>query len=112
MRCGHRHPALRKFVESKRPPLNLNIHLHSLVLDGVFTRSTPTGAPVFQALPAPTDAEVADVLDQVHRRVRRLLRRRGRWPEEDSSPSDPVAEQLPVLAEYASASIQGLVASG
>jgi hypothetical protein len=58
----------------------------------------PTGAPVFQALPAPTDAEVAEVLDQVHRRVRRLLRRRGRWPEEASSPSDPVAEQMPLLS--------------
>ena len=92
--------------------LNLNVHLHSIVLDGVFTRSTPTGAPVFQALPAPTDAEVADVLEQVHRRVRRLLRRRGRWPEEESCPSDPVTEQMPLLAEYASASIQGLVASG
>jgi hypothetical protein len=49
-----------------------------VVLDGVFTRSIPTGAPVFHALSAPTDAEVADVLDQVYRRVRRLLRRRGR----------------------------------
>ena len=90
----------------------LNVHIHWLVLDGVFARSTPTGAPVFQALPAPTDAEVAEVLDQVHRRVRRLLRRRGRWPEEELSPSDSVAEQMPLLAEYASASIQGLVASG
>jgi hypothetical protein len=27
-------------------------------------------------------------------------------------PSDPVAEQLPLLAEYTAASIQGLVASG
>jgi hypothetical protein len=36
----------------------------------------------------------------------------GRLPEEDSSPTDPVAEQMPQLAQYASASIQGLVASG
>jgi hypothetical protein len=92
--------------------LNLNVHFHSLVLDGVFTRARPTAAPVFQAQPAPTDAEVADVLDQVYRRVRRVLHRRGRWPEEDSSASDPVAEQLPLLAEYAAASIQGLMASG
>lgn len=69
------------------------------------------GSPA-RSFSGPTDAEVADVLDQVHHRVRRLLRRRGRWPEEDSSPSDPVAEQRPRLAEYASASIQGRVASG
>ena len=30
--------------------------IHSLVLDGVFTRSAPTMAPVVRALPAPTDA--------------------------------------------------------
>ncbi|MGH7335396.1 MAG: transposase [Candidatus Rokuibacteriota bacterium] len=84
-----------------------HVHLHSLVLDGVFTRSAPTAAPVFQELPAPTDEEVARGLERVHRRVRRLLGRRGRLPEEESSPSDPVAEQMPLLAEYASASIQG-----
>jgi hypothetical protein len=33
-------------------------------------------------------------------------------PEQESSPSDPVAEQMPLWAEYAAASIQGLVASG
>jgi len=92
--------------------LVLNVHIHSLVLAGVFTRSMPTAAPVFHALPAPTDAEVAEVLGKFHRRVQRLLRRRGRLPEEESSPIDPVAEQMPLLAEYASASIQGLVASG
>ena len=37
---------------------------------------------------------------------------RGRLPEEESVLSDPVAEQMPLLAEYASASIQGVVASG
>jgi hypothetical protein len=56
MRGGHRDPALRGAQ-------NLNVHFRSLVLDGVFTRSQPTAAPVFHALPAPTDAEVADVLD-------------------------------------------------
>ena len=44
-------------------------------------------------------------------RVLRLLRRRRRLPEEPS-PTDPVAEQMPLLAGYASASIQELVASG
>src|SRR5262249_30562278 len=91
--------------------LNTNVHFHSLVLDGVFTRPLATAAPVFQALPPPTDDEIAEVLGQLPRRVRRLLRRRGRWPEEPT-PTDPVAEPLPLLAGYAAASIQGLVASG
>jgi hypothetical protein len=54
--------------------LNLNVHVHSLVLDGVFTRCTPTAVPVFRALPAPTDDDVAQVLEQVHHRVLGLLR--------------------------------------
>ncbi len=91
--------------------LNLNVHLHSLVLDGVFTRPTPTAAPVFHTLPPPTDEQIGEILEQVHDRVRRLLGRRGRLPEEPS-PTDPVAEQMPLLAGYASASIQELVASG
>jgi hypothetical protein len=47
----------------------------------------------------------------IHARVQTLLRRRGRLPEEPS-PSDPVAEQLPLLATYAAASIQERVAAG
>jgi len=91
--------------------LNANVHFHSLVLDGVFTRPTVPAAPVFHALPPPTDAEIAAVLERVHARVRRLLRRRGRLPEEPGQ-ADPVVEQLPLLAGYAAASIQGLLASG
>jgi hypothetical protein len=91
--------------------LNLNLHFHALVLDGVYTRATPEAAPVFHPLPPPTDAEIATLLERVHARVQKLLRRRGRLPEEPS-PSDPVAEQLPLLAGYAAASIQERVATG
>lgn len=81
------------------------------MLDGVFTRPTLTAPPVFHARPAPTDEEIAQIVEQVHDDVLRLLRRRGRLPEEPS-PTDPVAEQMPLLAGYASASVQELVASG
>ena len=84
---------------------------NSLVLDGVFTRSTPTAVPEFHPLPPPTDEEIAKILAQVHDRVRRLLRRRGRWPEKPRD-TDPVAEELPRLAGFAAASIQERVASG
>jgi len=92
--------------------LNLNEHVHSLGLDGVFTGPPARATPVFHGLPAPTDEEIAGVLGQVHRRVLRLLRRRGRRPEAEMTGSDPVAEQQPLLAGYAAASIQGLVAGG
>jgi hypothetical protein len=38
--------------------LNVNVHFHTLVLDGVFTEA-PGGALVFHPAPGPTDAEVA-----------------------------------------------------
>ena len=91
--------------------LNANVHFHSLVLDGVFSRPAPGAAPVFHPLPAPTDEEIAQILEQIHERVTRLLRRCGRLPE-DPSPTDPVAEQMPLLAGYAAASIQERIATG
>jgi hypothetical protein len=57
-------------------------------------------APVFHPLPPPTDEEIAEILEQIHERVTRLLRRGGRLPE-DPSPTDPVAEQMPLRAGYA-----------
>ena len=57
--------------------LNVNLHLHSLVLDGVYTRPAPEAALVFHPLPAPTDEEIAKLLERVRAGVERLLRRRG-----------------------------------
>ena len=91
--------------------LNANGHFHSLVLDGVFSRPARGAAPVFHPLPAPTDEAIAQILAQIHDRVTRLLRRGGRRPEAPS-PTDPVAEQLPLLAGYAAASIQERIATG
>jgi hypothetical protein len=100
----------REFVQRFGSALNLNLHLHSLVLDGIYTRPTPEAVPVFHPLPAPTDDEVAKILERVHERIQKLLRRRGRLPE-DSSPTDPVAEPMPLLAEFAAASIQERLAT-
>ena len=62
---------------------NLNVHFHALLFDGVYTRASPTARPVFHRLPPPTDADIAALLTRVHRRVRRLLIRRGRWADAD-----------------------------
>ena len=53
-----------------------HVHLHTFALDGVFAE-TPKGALTFEAAPALTDDEVARLLATIHRRVSRLLRRRG-----------------------------------
>jgi len=52
--------------------LNLNVHFHTLVLDGVFIAAPPDGL-TFHRAPAPRHEEVAHVLTTIRRRVRRLL---------------------------------------
>jgi hypothetical protein len=66
---------------------------------------------VFHRLPPPTDADIAALLTRVHRRVRRLLARCGRSPEDDAG-SDPFAAQAPLFAQAVTASLQGRVALG
>jgi hypothetical protein len=57
-------------------PLNLNVHFHTLALDGVFT-ATPDGALQFHPVAPPSDAEVARLLATIRTRIQRLLARRG-----------------------------------
>ena len=63
---------------------NLNIHLHCLVLDGVYRRGTD-GAPEFVEVPAPTDEALQTVLHKVIMRMMKLLTRRGVLVEEEGS---------------------------
>jgi hypothetical protein len=99
------------FVQRFGDALNLNVHFHSLLLDGVYA-SGPAGAPRFHALPPPSDAEVARVVEQVARRIARLLERRGLGPESDPVEADRLADQEPLLAELYGASVAGRIASG
>jgi putative transposase/transposase-like zinc-binding protein len=91
--------------------LNLNIHFHTLVLDGVFTTAAHD-AVQFHPLPPPTDAEVARLVTAIRARILRLLGRRGLGPDADVSRPDPVAEDSPTLAGLSSASVRGRVALG
>ncbi|MEN9417296.1 MAG: hypothetical protein RI988_916 [Pseudomonadota bacterium] len=55
---------------------NLNIHLHCLVLDGVY-RCGADGAPTFVETEAPTDDELHALLQTVITRLMKMLTRRG-----------------------------------
>jgi hypothetical protein len=55
---------------------NLNIHLHCLVLDGVY-RCGADGAPAFDEAGAPTDDELHALLQTVIARLMKMLTRRG-----------------------------------
>ncbi len=92
--------------------VNLNVHFHTLVLDGVFIERTQ-GQLEFHAAMPPSDAAVTQVLAAIRHRVRRLLARRGLEPDAaELGPLDGLAEVSPILAQILSASVQGRVALG
>ena len=88
--------------------VNLNPHLHALIVDGVFAR-TAGGLLRFHAAPAPTPIDMADILATIVPHVRRLLARQGL---DDDTATDPVAADAPLLAHCASASVEGLEIDG
>ncbi len=93
--------------------LNLNIHFHTLLFDGVFFAAGEESTLGFWPLPPPTDDEVGVVLARIAARLQRLLKRRGLDPgDADLFQGDPVVEGSPALAGLSSASIQGRIALG
>jgi hypothetical protein len=99
------------FVQRFGDALNVNVHFHSLLLDGVYAPG-PDGALCFRPLPPPPDAEVARVVSQVARRLALLLERRGLGPDSDPREADPLAEEQPLLAQLYGASVAGRIATG
>jgi len=59
---------------------NLNIHLHCLVLDGVYW--TTEGVPVFHEGRAPTPGQLQALLSRIIKRIMKLLTRQGYLIEE------------------------------
>jgi hypothetical protein len=92
--------------------LNLNVHFHTLLIDGVFFESAE-GALEFRPLPPATDDEVGGELARIAARVQRLLRHRGLDPwEADGVQADPLVDESPALAGISRASVQGRVGLG
>ncbi|NOT30112.1 MAG: IS91 family transposase [Planctomycetes bacterium] len=91
--------------------LNLNLHFHALVLDGVYSNASPLERPVFRRSEPLTDQDVVELTTRLHRRILRYLSRCGRLPKDE-----PAGEELqpdePLLAELYAASVQGRVAIG
>ena len=99
------------FVQRFGDALNLNVHFHSLLLDGVYALG-PDGTLRFHPLPPPEDVEVERVVGQVARRIARLLDRRSLGPQSDPAEADPLADEEPLLAALYGASVAGRIATG
>ncbi len=97
------------FVQRFGGALNLNVHFHTLVLDGVYD---PRRGMRFRPLPPPDDDEITRIAASVARGIARLLERRGLTPESDPDEIDPVAREHPLLAALYAASVSGRIATG
>jgi len=86
--------------------LNLNVHYHTLFLDGVFCRDSDGWR--FVPAPPPTPRELARLVAAIARRTERLLARRGlALGPSDADARDPLAEDAPALAALCAASVAG-----
>lgn len=74
------------FTQRFGSALNVNVHFHALVLDGVYALDGD-GVPRFHELPRLTDDEVARLVATIRRRVERHLRRVGLFDD------DPLAHE-------------------
>lgn len=100
------------FVQRFGAALNLNVHVHALVLDGVLAERSD-GTVMFHPLPPPSNSDVAAVLAVVRHRILSLLQRRGLLGAADGFVApDALAEEAPVLAGISAASVVGSVALG
>lgn len=83
--------------------VNLNVHFHTLVLDGVFAEN-PAGRLRFHAAALPSDEAVAHVLGAIRHRLRRVLARQGLEPDvAEPDLADGLAEVSPILAQITTA---------
>ena len=84
--------------------LNLNLHFHMLLLDGVFAPDPVTGHPRWHRIEPPTTSDVEGLVIEIAQRCEAWLARRGHSP--DGSPdedhiegdSDPGDAQLVIQA--------------
>ena len=63
------------FVQRFGSALNLNVHFHTVAIDGVFSVSGPV--PIFYQLPGPTEEELSDIVGAVANNVIKALQTAG-----------------------------------
>ena len=80
---------IRRSLEIRRNGGEFRSKLHCLMLDGVYRLTD--GAPVFQAVPAPTPEQLQTLLTRIIQRVLRVLTRKGALIEQ--------APETPYLAD-------------
>ena len=71
------HTGAVTFVQRFGGSLNLHVHFHAVVLDGVYFESRPGAEPIFLGVRGPTDAELSELPLKLEGRVTRWLGQKG-----------------------------------
>ena len=111
-RLSEAHPGAVTFLQRFGDGLRLSVHLHSLVLDGVYVHAGANHPPTFHALPAPTKLDIQAVGTNVWLRTTRLLQERGKYFDADPAEADTLAREQPLLAAAYAASVNNVIAFG
>jgi len=110
-------PGSVTFLQRFGGALQLNLHYHVIVIEGVFLDRTDQGLkPRFLKGKPPSDAEVANVVQKISRRIIRTLRRLG-YLEAGmealvATGYDPLLDNEPELARTMAASVKQRIAFG
>jgi hypothetical protein len=100
------------FVQRVDSALRLNVHAHTLAIDGVYLRQGNKSAPetlTFLPLPEPTEQDVQQLCERTAARIERILRAQGRYLADEQA--DPQEDRLQ-LEEPALAACLMAAASG
>ena len=114
---GEIHTGAVTVVQRFGSALNLNIHFHALLLDGVFVIERDLGdgvtTPKFIETPKPAQEEVLALMQTIQERMLRLFRRRGLVSEfESEAPAEGSQDQASIEAMCQGASVQYRLALG
>jgi len=98
------------FVQRVDSALRLNVHAHTLALDGVYVRDEQAGELRFLRLPEPTEQDVQELAERTAARIERVLRKAGRYLDaQDGAFAEPdaLALQQPALSACYQAAAAG-----
>ncbi len=98
------------FVQRFDSGLRVNLHFHVLCLDGVDASEAGSGRADFCEHGEVTDRDVAKLVAAIRARVRRYLRRLGKWA--DAGDEDGTSGDADLLLELGAAAVQGRTALG